>query len=81
MLTHSEKALIHLIVLHFACLCKERMRAVKIKVADILQVDKKTRRSGRLHKCSKIESMRQKGHVMQCNTSAHQGGLVRLPQQ
>lgn len=40
-LTHSGKALIHLIVV-VCCvrMCEERMRAVKRKVAAILHVDK-----------------------------------------
>ena len=40
-LTHSGKALIHLVVVVCcACMCEERMRAVKRKVAAILHVDK-----------------------------------------
>lgn len=39
-LTHSRKALIYLIVVCYACISEERMRAAKRKVVAILHVDK-----------------------------------------
>lgn len=39
-LTHSGKALIHLFVVCCACMCEERMRAVKKKVVAIPHMNK-----------------------------------------